>query len=119
MAFLKPIIRVGYMMSLLKKISSLSFIPSKLLAESQRTGFINRTTELIPQEAEPVHLTERQKDVLMLLAQGAPIKRICRDLNLSEGTVKTHVAAIYRAFGATNRTEALLAARRAGYEIAI
>lgn len=95
------------------------FIPSKLLAESQRTGFINRTTELIPQEAEPVHLTERQKDVLMLLAQGAPIKRICRDLNLSEGTVKTHVAAIYRAFGATNRTEALLAARRAGYEIAI
>lgn len=95
------------------------FIPSKLLAESQRTGFINRTTELIPQEAEPVHLTERQKDVLMLLAQGAPIKRICRDLNLSEGTVKTHVAAIYRAFGATNRTEALLAARRAGYAIAI
>lgn len=95
------------------------FIPSKLLAESQRAGFFNRTTELIPTEPEPVHLTERQKDVLMLLAQGAPIKRICRDLNLSEGTVKTHVAAIYRAFGASNRTEALLAARRAGFEIAI
>ena len=64
-----------------------------------------------------MHLTERQKDVLALLAQGAPIKRICRELDLSEGTVKTHVAAIYRAFGASNRTEALLAARRAGFDI--
>ena len=53
----------------------------------------------------------------MLLAQGAPIKRICLDLTLSEGTVKTHVAAFYRTFGASNRTEALLAARRAGYNI--
>ena len=64
-------------------------------------------------------LTDRQKDVLMLLAKGAPIKRICLELNLSEGTVKTHVAAIYRIFGASNRTEALLAARRAGYSIEI
>jgi DNA-binding NarL/FixJ family response regulator len=36
---------------------------------------------------------------------------------LSEGTVKTHVTAIYRAFGASNRTEALLAARRHGYDV--
>ena len=94
------------------------FIPSKLLAESQRAGFFNQAASLKSTNAEePVHLTERQKDVLMLLAQGAPIKRICRDLNLSEGTVKTHVAAIYRAFGASNRTEALLAARRAGFDI--
>lgn len=94
------------------------FIPSKLLAESQRLGFFNRTAASLKRESEePVHLTERQKDVLMLLAQGAPIKRICRELDLSEGTVKTHVAAIYRAFGASNRTEALLAARRAGFDI--
>lgn len=64
-----------------------------------------------------MHLTARQKDVLATLARGLPIKRICRELNLSEGTVKTHVAAIYRAFGATNRTEALIAARRAGFQI--
>jgi DNA-binding NarL/FixJ family response regulator len=55
--------------------------------------------------------------VLQLLARGAPIKIICRELGLSEGTVKTHVTAIYRAFGASNRTEALLAARRHGYDI--
>ena len=41
-------------------------------------------------------LTDRQKDVLMLLAKGAPIKRICLELNLSEGTVKTHVRHIYQ-----------------------
>lgn len=95
------------------------FIPSKLLAESQRAGFLTRTAEHLKRSdnEEPVHLTERQKDVLARLAQGAPIKRICRELNLSEGTVKTHVAAIYRAFGASNRTEALLAARRAGFDI--
>ena len=94
------------------------FIPSKLLTESQRVGFFTRTAAHLKSSAEePVHLTERQKDVLALLAQGAPIKRICRELDLSEGTVKTHVAAIYRAFGASNRTEALLAARRAGFDI--
>ena len=83
------------------------FIPSKLLTESQRVGFFTRTAAHLKSSAEePVHLTERQKDVLALLAQGAPIKRICRELDLSEGTVKTHVAAIYRAFGASNRTEA-------------
>lgn len=94
------------------------FIPSKLLTESQRVGFFTRTAAHLKSSAEePVHLTERQKDVLALLAQGAPIKRICRELDLSVGTVKTHVAAIYRAFGASNRTEALLAARRAGFDI--
>lgn len=94
------------------------FIPSKLLTESQRVGSFTRTAAHLKSSAEePVHLTERQKDVLALLAQGAPIKRICRELDLSEGTVKTHVAAIYRAFGASNRTEALLAARRAGFDI--
>ena len=94
------------------------FIPSKLLAESQR--FFSETARSLPHlSSNAPKLTDRQKDVLMLLAKGAPIKRICLELNLSEGTVKTHVAAIYRIFGASNRTEALLAARRAGYSIEI
>ncbi len=93
------------------------FIPTKLLSDGQREGFFNETAERLKPATPEVHLTERQKDVLKQLAKGAPIKRICLDLNLSEGTVKTHVSAIYRAFGANNRTEALLAARRAGYDI--
>ncbi|MBQ5767103.1 MAG: response regulator transcription factor [Burkholderiaceae bacterium] len=94
------------------------YIPVKLLAEAQRTSLLtNRDTQR--HNVETVHLTERQKDVLALLAKGAPIKRICKELNLSEGTVKTHVTAIYRAFNATNRTEALLEARRHGFEVAL
>ena len=94
------------------------YIPSKLLTESQKDGFFTRTAaRLKAPESAPPHLTDRQLDVLVQLAKGAPIKRICRELDLSEGTVKTHVAAIYRSFGASNRTEALIAARRAGFDI--
>ena len=94
------------------------YIPSKLLTESQKDGFFTRTAaRLKAPESAPPHLTDRQLDVLAQLAKGAPIKRICRELDLSEGTVKTHVAAIYRSFGASNRTEALMAARRAGFDI--
>ena len=94
------------------------YIPSKLLTESQKDGFFTRTAaRLKAPESAPPHLTDRQLDVLAQLAKGAPIKRICRGLDLSEGTVKTHVAAIYRSFGASNRTEALIAARRAGFDI--
>ena len=94
------------------------YIPSKLLTESQKDGFFTRTAaRLKAPESAPPHLTDRQLDVLAQLAKGAPIKRICRELDHSEGTVKTHVAAIYRSFGASNRTEALIAARRAGFDI--
>ena len=52
-------------------------------------------------------LTPRQAEVLSLLIQGKPNKLICRDLNLAEGTVKIHVAAILKALGVMNRTQAV------------
>ena len=73
------------------------YIPVKLLTQAQKTGLLTATPEKSTQEGT-VRLTDRQKDVLALLAKGAPIKRICKELDLSEGTVKTHVTAIYRAF---------------------
>lgn len=57
-------------------------------------------------------LTERQIDVMGLLAQGKPNKVIARDLGISEGTVKIHLAAIFRALNVRNRVEAVLASRR-------
>jgi DNA-binding NarL/FixJ family response regulator len=59
-------------------------------------------------------LTERQREVLQRLTQGSSNKQIARDLGLSENTVKVHVAAILRALGASNRTEAALQARALG-----
>jgi DNA-binding NarL/FixJ family response regulator len=98
------------------------YIPADLLEDATRgaqmLGLPERGRDMLGRPAAGrVQLTERQEQVLQLLARGAPIKIICRELNLSEGTVKTHVTAIYRAFGASNRTEALLAARRNGYDV--
>ena len=58
-------------------------------------------------------LTGRQRDVFQLLAEGCATKAIARRLNLSEGTVKVHLAAIYRALGVRTRIEALIKARDA------
>jgi DNA-binding NarL/FixJ family response regulator len=57
-------------------------------------------------------LTARQLEVARLLAQGCANKAIAGMLSMSEGTVKVHIAAIFRAFGVTNRTEAVLEIRR-------
>lgn len=64
-------------------------------------------------QAEPTHgLTQRQLDVLALLARGLPNKLIARELDLSEGTVKVHLLAIFRALAVRNRTEAVVAAQK-------
>jgi DNA-binding NarL/FixJ family response regulator len=55
----------------------------------------------------------RELEILTLLAEGKSNKLIARELNISEGTVKTHVKNILEKLDATSRTEALsLAARR-------
>lgn len=77
-----------------------SYVPRFLLAAQRARG---------PAPAET--LTERQREVLSLLAQGLPNKEIARTLGLSETTVKTHLATIFRVLKARNRSQALLAAR--------
>lgn len=61
-------------------------------------------------------LTPRQRDVLRGLSRGLPNKLIARELNLSEGTVKIHIAAVLRALRARNRTEAVVLARKLGFD---
>lgn len=65
-------------------------------------------------ERVPAQLTERQMQVLRLLAEGKPNKAICRELNIEEGTVKAHVATLFRALDVTNRTEAAIVAKQKG-----
>lgn len=57
-------------------------------------------------------LTARQMDVVRLLARGLSNKAIARELGVSEGTVKVHLLAIFRALDVRNRTRAVLAAQR-------
>lgn len=62
--------------------------------------------------AEP--LSEREWEVLDLLAEGLSNKLIAHRLSISEHTVKTHVAAIFAKLGASSRTEAVSQAIRRG-----
>ena len=66
---------------------------------------------------EQLGLTLRQADVLKLLVQGKPNKLICRDLHLSEGTVKVHVSAILRALNVRNRTQVVIELARRGVRL--
>lgn len=66
---------------------------------------------------EALGLTHRQADVLRLLIQGKPNKLICRDLRLSEGTVKVHVSAILKALNVRSRAQAIAELSRRGVVI--
>ena len=59
-------------------------------------------------------LTPRQMEVLRLMGQGLSNKSIGKRLDLAEGTVKLHVAAILRVLNASNRTQAVIEASRRG-----
>jgi DNA-binding NarL/FixJ family response regulator len=52
-------------------------------------------------------LTARQREVLHELLKGRASKEIARSLDIAEGTVKIHLAAIYRALGVRTRAEAI------------
>jgi DNA-binding NarL/FixJ family response regulator len=69
--------------------------------ESERISSEKHPERLI----EP--LTQRETQVLQLLAQGLANKQIALSLKISEHTVKFHVSSIYAKLGATNRTEAV------------
>jgi len=57
-------------------------------------------------------LTPQQFRVLMMLADGLLNKQIAYELNVSEATIKAHMTAILRKLGASNRTQAVVAAAR-------
>lgn len=59
-------------------------------------------------------LTERERQVLAMLANGLSNRRIAERLTISENTVKAHVAAILAKLGATTRTEAVTVGVRLG-----
>ncbi len=59
-------------------------------------------------------LTNRQNQVLGLVAQGLSNKQIAYEMGVSEATVKLHINALLRSVGANNRTQAVITAQKMG-----
>ncbi|MET1078033.1 MAG: response regulator transcription factor [Pseudomonas sp.] len=59
--------------------------------------------------------TPRQRDILLLLAEGLPNKAISRKIGLSEDTVKTHLRALFQELDVHTRTACVSAARQRGW----
>ena len=64
--------------------------------------------------AESTKLSDREHEVLLLLADGLGAAAIGEKLYLSESTAKSHIAKIYQKLGASNRAQALVTAMRIG-----
>ncbi len=86
-----------------------TYVPPQALAGGQGRAVSNDA-----RERTQTQLTERQLQVLCLLAAGKPNKLICRELGIEEGTVKAHIATIFRVLDVANRTEAARVARDIG-----
>lgn len=61
-----------------------------------------------------VKLTDRETQVLTLLADGLNVATLAKTLFISESTAKSHIAKIYEKLGAANRTQALMTALKLG-----
>ena len=92
-------------------------VSAKELAEAIRTSYQGRSTidpaaaqvlaRALRKSPPPGHdLTEREREVLSLLANGKTNKEIAEELTLSPTTVRGHVSNILSKLGASNRTEA-------------
>ena len=64
--------------------------------------------------APPTELTEREREVLALVAEGLSNRQVAKRLFLSEATVKTHLVHVFEKLGVDNRTAAVAAAQASG-----
>ena len=84
-------------------VSPRSFVCTGLVGAMMRRG-----------TAESTRLSDREHEVLLLLADGLGASAIGDKLYLSESTAKSHIARIYQKLGASNRAQALVTAMRIG-----
>jgi len=82
--------------------------PRTFLCAGLAGAMLRRATEDRPR------LSDREQEVLELLADGLGTAAIAGKLYMSESTAKTHIARIYQKLGATNRAQALVTSMRLG-----
>ena len=85
-----------------------------LIEPTVASKVLDRFAELSRQSQAPEELSERELEVLNLMAKGAANKEIAASLYISESTVKTHIQSIFQKLGVSDRTEAVTAALQKG-----
>ena len=86
-------------------------VAAKVIAEFTRVSSLVPAAQM-EQLVEP--LSERELEILALIAQGDSNKEIAQQLVIAEGTVKNHVTHILGKLGVRDRTQAALKARELG-----
>jgi len=76
-------------------------------------GVASRLVERLRGDADS-HVSEREIEILMLVAQGRSNREIARDLHISDSTVKAHMLHIFDKLGVADRTAAVTTALRRG-----
>lgn len=84
------------------------YLPARLADIAAARAVDNHA--VVAARARPM-LSERQREVLRLVAQGYSNKEIAQALDLAPETVKTHIARVQTVLGAKNRTDAATRAR--------
>ena len=91
-------------------LSGTLFVPVLMLGETLPVALSPQA--LSTRSPDRVRLTQREREVLELLCAGEPNKRIARALGITDGTVRIHLTAIFRALGVASRTQAMVAAQK-------
>ena len=113
-------IRAGARGFLLKDVSYEQLVGAIRSIAAGATVFQPAVTERLLRAVTPgkrlevEHLTEREREVVRLMAGGYSNKEIAHALGTAEGTIKNHVSSILSKFGARDRTRAVLKALEAG-----
>jgi len=85
-----------------------------LLHPSATKQLVDEFKKLSDDGTSRFHISDRELEVLQLLAYGRTNKEIARDLTISQQTVKSHVIHIFQKLDASDRTEAVAIALRRG-----
>jgi DNA-binding NarL/FixJ family response regulator len=88
--------------------------PAQDIANAARMVGLGMTVFARDPDSDGTRLSERERQVLEMIAVGATNREIAERLFLSPHTVKDHTSALYRKIGARNRAQAILRAQRLG-----
>ncbi len=90
------------------------YLDTLLAAFQQETKVYARTEESTQASQLPESLSQREREVLHLLASGASNQEIAQELVIALDTVKRHVSHIFAKLGVSNRVQAVRQARKCG-----